>query len=107
MLKDLCKSFILISSAHVSYLLLDIAIAVFADDHSRYTWGYTVKNKSEVIGVFKKFYADTAIIHSKYPLCCIHCDSAGENMSAALKSWLTDKGIRSESLTPFEPWQNG
>jgi len=24
-----------------------------------------------------------------------------------LKNWLTDKGIRSESLTPREPWQNG
>ena len=80
---------------------------VFVDDHSRYTWVYTVKNKSEVIDVFKKFYADTAIIRSKHPLCCIRRDNAGENMSTALKSWLTDKGIRSESSTPFEPWQNG
>ena len=28
-------------------------------------------------------------------------------MSADLKQWLTDNGIRSESSTPFEPWQNG
>jgi hypothetical protein len=40
---------------------------VFVDDHSHYTWVYTVKNKSEVVDVFKKFYADTAIIRSKYP----------------------------------------
>ena len=66
-----------------------------------------MKNKSEVIDVFKKFYADTAIIRSKHPLCCIRRDNAGENMSTALKSWLTDKGVRSESSTPFEPWQNG
>jgi hypothetical protein len=80
---------------------------VFVDDHSHYTWVYTVKNKSEVVDVFKKFYADTAIIRSKYPLCCIRRDNAGENMSADLKKWLTDNGIRSESSTPFEPWQNG
>ena len=28
--------------------------AVFVDDHSRYTWVYTVKNKSEVFDIFKK-----------------------------------------------------
>ena len=28
-------------------------------------------------------------------------------MSTALKNWLIEKGIRSESSTPFEPWQNG
>ena len=28
-------------------------------------------------------------------------------MSADLKQWFTDNGIRSESSTPFEPWQNG
>ena len=80
---------------------------MFVDDHSRYTWVYTVKNKSEVLDIFKKFYADTAIIRSKYPLCCIRRDNAGENMSADLKKWLTDNGIRSESSTPLEHWQNG
>ncbi len=49
----------------------------------------------------------TAIIRSKYPLYCIRRDNADENMSADFKKWLTDNGIRSESLTPFEPWQNG
>jgi hypothetical protein len=80
---------------------------VFVDDHSRYTWVYTVKNKSEVFDMFKRFYADTAIVRSKYPLCCVRRDNAGENMSNALKSWLLDNGIRSESSTPHEPWQNG
>ncbi len=86
--------------------LLDIAIAgclliTILDIHGF----FTVKNKSEVIDVFKKFYADTAIIHSKHPLCCILRVNAGETMSTALKSLLADKGIGSESSTPFEPWQ--
>ena len=83
---------------------------VFVDDHSHYTWVYTVKNKSEAVDVFKKFYADTAIIRSKYPLCYIRRDNAGENMSADLKKWITDNGIRSESSTPsvraMAKWQS-
>ena len=39
---------------------------VLVDDHSRYTWVYTIKNKSDVFDVLKKFYADTAIIRSKH-----------------------------------------
>jgi hypothetical protein len=79
---------------------------VLIDDHSRYTWVYMVKSKSEVVEVFKRFYADTAIICSKHPLCCIQRDNAVENISNALKTWLTDNGIHSESSTPFEHWQN-
>ena len=80
---------------------------VFVDDCTRYTWVYTVKNKSDVFNVFQQFFADTAIIRSKHPLCCIRRDNAGENMSTALKTWLVENGIRSESSTAYEPWQNG
>ena len=79
---------------------------VLVDDHSRYTWVYTVKNKSDVFDVLKKFYADTAIIRSKHPLCCFHRDNAGENFSAAALKWMIDNGIKSSSSTPHEPWQN-
>ena len=80
---------------------------VLIDDCTRYTWVYTVKKKSEVFDVLKKFYADTAIIRSKHPLCCFHRDNAGENFSAEAKKWMTDNGIKSSSSTPHEPWQNG
>jgi hypothetical protein len=80
---------------------------VFVDDLSHYTWVYTVKNKSVIVDVVQKFYADTAIIRSEYPLRFIQRDNAGENISADLKKWLIDNGIRSEPSTPFEPWQNG
>ena len=90
MLKVLCKLFISICLDPANNLLLQdiLIVGVFVDDHLRYTWVYTVKNKSEVLDIFKKFYADTAIIRSKYPLCCIRRDNAGENMSADLKKWL-------------------
>ena len=80
---------------------------VLIDDHTRYTWVYTVKNKSDVLDVLKRFYADTSIIRSKHPLCCFHRDNAGENFSAAAVQWMTDNGIKSSSSTPHEPWQNG
>ncbi len=79
---------------------------VLVDDHSRYTWVYTVKNKSDVFDVLKKFYADTAIIRSKHPLCCLHRDNAGENVSAAALKWTIDNDIKSSSSTPHELWQN-
>ena len=80
---------------------------VLIDDCTRYTWVYTIKKKSELFDVLKKFFADTAIIRSKHPLCCFHRDNAGENFSAEVKKWMTDNGIKSSSSTPHEPWQNG
>jgi hypothetical protein len=59
-----------------------------------------------MIDILKKFYADTAIIRSKHPLCCFRRDNAGENFSAAVLKWMTDNGIKSSSSTPHEPWQN-
>jgi hypothetical protein len=59
---DLFGSFKQASFAGHSYC------CVFVDDHSRYTRYtrvYTVKNKSEVIENYKRFYADTDIIRSK------------------------------------------
>ena len=80
---------------------------VLIDDCTRYTCVYTIKNKSDVFDVLKKFYADTAIIRSKHPLCCFRRDNAGENFSAAAVKWMTDNGIQSSLSTPHEPWQNG
>ena len=81
---------------------------VLIEDCTQYTWVYTIKRKSEVFDVLKKFYADTAIVRSKNPLCCSHRDdnNAGENFSAKAKKWMTDNGIKS-SLSTHEPWQNG
>jgi hypothetical protein len=79
---------------------------VLVDDHTRYTWVYTVKHKSDVFDVLKKFYADTAIIRSKHPLCCFRRDNAGENFSGEVSKWMLDNGIKSSSSTPHEPWQN-
>ncbi len=57
---------------------------VLVDDHTMYTWVYTVKNKPDVFDVLNKLYADTAITLSKHPLCCFCWDNAGENFAAAM-----------------------
>ena len=81
--------------------------AVIVDDKTRYSWVYTMRNKSDLFNVVKRFYADTAIERNKYPLCCIRRDNAGENTSNNLTQWLVDNGIRSEFSTAYEPWQDG
>jgi hypothetical protein len=43
---------------------------VLIEDCTLYTWVYTIKNKSDVFDVLKKFNADTATIRCKHPLCC-------------------------------------
>jgi hypothetical protein len=45
-----------------------------------------------VFDLLKSFYADTAIIRSKHPLCCVGRDNAGENFSAAALKWMTNNG---------------
>ena len=80
---------------------------VFVDDCTRYTWVYTMKQKTEFFDILKKFYADTAIIRNQHRFCCLRRDNAGENMSSAVKNWLLEQGIKSENSTAHEPWQNG
>jgi hypothetical protein len=80
---------------------------VFVCDKTRFSWVYTIKHKSELFKIIKRFYADTAIIRQQYPLCCIRRDNSGENKSQDLLDWLTEKGIRSEYSTAYEPWQDG
>jgi hypothetical protein len=60
-------------------------------------WVYTIKGKSDVFDVLKKFYADTAVIRCKHPLCCFRRDNAGENFSAAAVKSMTSNGIQSSS----------
>ena len=66
-----------------------------------------MRNKSDLLNVVERFYADTAIKRNKYPLCCIRRDNAGENTSYNLTQWLDDNGNRSEFSTTYEPWQDG
>ena len=84
-----------------------IYCCVFVDDFFRYTWVYTMKQKSEFFDILKRFYADTAVILNKHCFCCLQRDNAGENISTAVKNWLIESGIKSENSTAHEPWQNG
>ncbi len=82
-------------------------VIVYVDDHSHFSWLSFIQTKSEVFDHIKRFFADTALIRKTYPWCCLRCDNAGENTSDIMRSWLVDNGIRLETSTPHEPWQNG
>jgi len=82
-------------------------VIVYVDDHSHFSWLSFIQSKSEVFDQIKRFFADTALIRKNFPWCCLRCDNAGENTSDLMRSWLVDKGIRLETSTPHEPWQNG
>ena len=82
-------------------------IVIFVDDYSHFSWIFFIHSKSEVFNQIKCFFADTALIRKKFPWCSMRCDNAGENTSDMVRSWLVEKGIRLETSTPHEPWQNG
>jgi hypothetical protein len=82
-------------------------ILIFVDDHSHFSWLFFIQSKSEVLDHVKRFFADTALIRKKFPWCCLRCDNAGENTSDSIRNWYVEKGIRLETSTPHEPWQNG
>ena len=57
--------------------------------------------------VFKRFWADTALIRKKFPIHCVKSDNAGENKSQALNEFFISKGVRREFSTPNRAEQNG
>ncbi len=80
---------------------------IFVDDCTHFSWVTFIASKADLFQVVKRFYADTAPIRLSHPWCCLRCDNAGENSSDQLKNWLIEKGVRLETSTPHEPWQNG
>jgi len=82
-------------------------VVVFVDDCTHFSWATFITSKSELFQVIKRFYTDTAVIRSSHAWRCLRCDNAEKNSSEQLKNWLIEKGVRLETSTPFEPWQNG
>ncbi|RVW35199.1 Retrovirus-related Pol polyprotein from transposon RE2 [Vitis vinifera] len=64
----------------------------FIDDHSRFTWVYFLRSKSEVFRTFTEFlaYVDNQFSTSIKTLCT---DSGGEYLSTEFQAFLASKGI--------------
>ena len=78
----------------------------FIDDHSRFTWIYFMRFKSEVFSLFQKFYN---MVHTQFQkaIKILRSDSGGEYMSHDFSAFLSDKGILHQKSCPHTPQQNG
>lgn len=76
----------------------------FIDEHTKFTWLYLLKHKSEVSKIFSQFKAMVEVqFNSKIK--CLQTDNGGEFV--ALSSLLNSSGIQHRMSCPYTPQQNG
>ncbi|RVX06418.1 Retrovirus-related Pol polyprotein from transposon RE1 [Vitis vinifera] len=78
----------------------------FIDDHSRFTWVYFLRSKSEVFRTFTEFlaYVDNQFSTS---IKTLRTDSGCEYLSTEFQAFLASKGIIHQRSCPSTPQQNG
>ncbi|KAL8130930.1 hypothetical protein AgCh_007017 [Apium graveolens] len=79
---------------------------VFIDDWSRYSWVYFLRQKSEVLQVFKYFQAMVQTQFNK-KIKILRTDSGGEYISKEFNHFLAEEGIIHQTSCPHQPQQNG
>lgn len=79
---------------------------LFKDAATSYRHVYFIKNKSDVMEVFKKY---NAIIKNKYMhnVRMLHTDNGREYVNNMFKEYLDKEGIVHERTAPYTPEQNG
>ena len=78
----------------------------FIDDHTRITWIYLLKEKSEAANVLKKFHS---LINTQFHtnIQVLRTDNGREYFNAILGDFLKEKGIIHHSSCVDTPQQNG
>lgn len=79
---------------------------LIVDCCTRDSWGFCLKQKSQVTNCVKRFKA-AAEAETGHRLLCVHMDQGGENTSNAFKAFCEEHGIRREFTMRNEPHQNG
>lgn len=79
---------------------------VFIDDWSRYSWIYFLRQKSEVLQVFKYLQAMVQTQFNK-KIKILRTDSGGEYISTEFNHFLSAEGIIHQTSCPHQPQQNG
>lgn len=80
--------------------------AVFVDDHSRYSWFYPLKFKSDFYEVFIRFQKYVENQFNK-KIKVFQSDGGGEFMSSRLRVHFHKCGIFHQKSCPYTPAQNG
>jgi len=79
---------------------------LFIDDHSRRTWNYFLKTKSEV---FKRFQEFKALVETQTSrkIKVFRLDNGGEYTLGKFVDFCAEVGVRREFRVPYHPQQNG
>jgi transposase InsO family protein len=79
---------------------------IFIDDHSRYTWIYFMKRRSELPSIYKSFIR---MVHTQFPVTIkfFRSDSGGEFLSDNFRQILTIEGTLAQLSCPGAHAQNG
>jgi len=75
----------------------------FVDAHTRFTWIYLLKNKSETLDVFKQFRA-MVVTQFNLPIKAVQSDGGGE--FTPFTKFLIDSGIVQRLICPHTHHQN-
>ncbi|KPJ11482.1 Retrovirus-related Pol polyprotein from transposon TNT 1-94 [Papilio machaon] len=97
---DLCGPMSVNSFSGAKYLL------TFIDDYTRMTFGYFIRNKSEVLPVFKifkKFVENQTNLKIKM----LRTDNGREYVNKDFQLFLQEHGIKHQTTVPYSPQQNG
>jgi transposase InsO family protein len=78
----------------------------FIDDHSRKTWIYFLKTKSEV---FKRFQEFKTLMENQTwrKIKVLRLENGGEYTSTNFRYFCIQEGIRRQLIVPYNPWKNG
>ena len=78
----------------------------FIDDHTRVSWVYLLKSKTEVYHTFRTFHS---MIQTQFQthIQVLHSDNGTEYSNQALSTFLKENGILHKTTCPNTPQQNG
>jgi uncharacterized membrane protein YgcG len=78
----------------------------FIDDHSRLTWVYVLKDRSQLFAIFQSFYAEISTQFNA-KLLAFRTDNAREYTESSFQEFLTSRGIIHQTSCVRTPQQNG
>ena len=78
----------------------------FIDDHTRTTWTFLMKEKSETVAIFKSFHS---MINTQFKrkIQVLKTDNGKEYFNSGLGPYLSEQGIIHVSSCVDTPQQNG